>query len=177
MDERIFRIPARLIERHNTRDPFQLARLLGYYVKFINTKKQKGFCKIYLNNYFIFINSNMSPQMQRMTCAHELGHLLLHKEGLTKRDYLVEMEIFDITDVRELEANQFAANILIDDEELLGLLKEGYDVVRIASLLNVNVNMLMVKLLTMNKNGHQFDVPFVPRAAFMGTIEDRADAI
>ena len=115
--------------------------------------------------------------MQRMTCAHELGHLLLHKEALTKRDYLVEMEIFDITDVRELEANQFAANILIDDEELLELLKEGYDVVRIASLLNVNVNMLMVKLLTMNKNGHHFDVPFVPRAAFMGTIEDRADAI
>ena len=63
------------------------------------------------------------------------------------------MEIFDITDVRELEANQFAANILIDDEELLVLLKEGYDVVRIASLLNVNVNMLMVKLLTMNKTG------------------------
>lgn len=177
MDERIFRIPARLIERHNTRDPFQLARLLGYYVKFINTKKQKGFCKIYLNNYFIFINSNMSPQMQRMTCAHELGHLLLHKEALTKRDYLVEMEIFDITDVRELEANQFAANILIDDEELLDLLKEGYDVVRIASLLNVNVNMLMVKLLTMNKTGHHFDVPFVPRATFMGTIEDRADAL
>ena len=55
MDERIFRIPERLIERHDTRDPFQLARLLGYYVKFINTKKQKGFCKIYLNNYFIFI--------------------------------------------------------------------------------------------------------------------------
>ena len=72
------------------------------------------------------------------------------------------MEIFDITDVRELEANQFAANILIDDEELLELLK---------------VNMLMVKLLTMNKTGHHFDVPFVPRAAFMGTIEDRADAI
>ena len=119
----------------------------------------------------------MSPQMQRMTCAHELGHLLLHKEALTKRDYLVEMEIFDITDVRELEANQFAANILIDDEELLELLKEGYDVVRIASLLNVNVNTLMVKLLTMNKTGHHFDVPFVPRATFMGTIEDRADAI
>jgi len=134
MDERIFRIPEHLIERHATRDPFQLARLLGYYVKFINTKKQKGFCKIYLNNYFIFINSNMSVQMQRMTCAHELGHLLLHKDALTKRDYLVEMEIFDITNQRELEANQFAANLLIDEEELLELLREGNDVVRIASI-------------------------------------------
>ena len=177
MDERIFRIPERLIERHDTRDPFQLARLLGYYVKFINTKKQKGFCKIYLNNYFIFINSNMSLQMQRMTCAHELGHLLLHKDALTIRDYLVEMEIFDITNQRELEANQFAANLLIDEEELLELLREGNDVVRIASMLNVNVNMLMVKFLTMNKSGYEFNVPFVPKSAFMGTIEDRADSL
>ncbi|MBQ2627912.1 MAG: ImmA/IrrE family metallo-endopeptidase [Eubacterium sp.] len=177
MDERIFRIPERLIRRHDTRDPFQLAKRLGYCVKFINTKKQKGFCKIYLNNYFIFINENMSPQMQRMTCAHELGHLLLHKDALTKQGCLVEMELFDITDQRELEANQFAANILIDDEELLELLKDGNDVVRIASMLHVNVNMLMVKLLTMNKSGYDFNVPFEPKSAFMGTIEDRADSI
>ena len=177
MDERIFSIPEKLIKRHNTRDPFRLAQLLGCYVKFINTKKQKGFCKIYLNNSFIFINRNMSLQMQRMTCTHELGHLLLHKDALTKRDYLVEMEIFDITDQRELEANQFAANILIDDEELLELLREGYNVVRIASMLEINVNMLMVKLLTMNKSGYHFSVPFSPKAAFMGTIEDRADSI
>ena len=176
MDKRIFRIPERLIKRYGTRDPFQLAQLLGYYVKFINTKKQKGFCKIYLNNYFIFINTNMSLQMQRMTCAHELGHLLLHKDALTKRDYLVEMEIFDITDQRELEANQFAANLLIDDAELLELINEENDVVRIASLLNVNVNMLMIKLLTMNKSGYNFRVPYEPASAFMGTIEDRADS-
>jgi len=35
----------------------------------------------------------------------------------------------------------------------------------------------MVKLLTMNKSGYNFNVPFVPKSAFMGTIEDRADSI
>ena len=84
---------------------------------------------------------------------------------------------YDITNQRELEANQFAANLLIDEEELLELLREGNDVVRIASMLNVNVNMLMVKFLTMNKSGYEFNVPFVPKAAFMGTIEDRADSL
>ena len=44
-------------------------------------------------------------------------------------------------------------------------------------MLNVNVNMLMVKFLTMNKSGYEFNVPFVPKAAFMGTIEDRADSL
>ena len=113
--------------------------------------------------------------MQRMTCAHELGHLLLHKDALRKEIFLAEMELFDITDRRELEANQFAASLLIDDEELLQILQEGNDVVTAASIMDVNVNMLMVKLLTMNREGHSFDLPFYPKAEFMGTIEDSTD--
>ena len=176
MDERILQIPEKLIKRFGTRDPFEIAHMLGYSVKFINTKKQKGFCKILLNNFFIFINENMSPQMQRMTCAHELGHLLLHRDVLKRELFLAEMEIFDITDQKELEANEFAASLLIDDEELLQLLREEYDVVTAASMLDVNVNMFMVKLLVMKKNGYRFDLPFYPKAEFMGTIEDRADS-
>lgn len=176
MDERILQIPEKLIKRFGTRDPFEIAHMLGYSVKFINTKKQKGFCKILLNNFFIFINENMSPQMQRMTCAHELGHLLLHRDVLKRELFLAEMEIFDITDQKELEANEFAASLLIDDEELLQLLREEYDVVTAASMLDVNVNMLMVKLLVMKNNGYNFDLPFNPKAGFMGTIEDRADS-
>ena len=176
MDERILQIPEKLIKRFGTRDPFEIAHMLGYSVKFINTKKQKGFCKILLNNFFIFINENMSPQMQRMTCAHELGHLLLHRDVLKRELFLAEMEIFDITDQKELEANEFAASLLIDDEELLQLLQEEYDVVAAASMLDVNVNMFMVKLLVMKKNGYRFDLPFYPKAEFMGTIEDRADS-
>ena len=177
MDERIYELPARLVRKYQTRDTFRLADCLGYHVKYINTQRQKGFCKIYLNNFFIFINANMSPQMQRMTCAHELGHLLLHKDALTSRDFFAEMEIFNITDQRELEANQFAAGLLIDDEELLSLLKEGYDVVHIASMLDVNINLLMIKFLNLNRSGSHFDIPFDPKTGFLGTIEDRADSI
>ena len=177
MDDRILKKSQYLIEKFGTRDPFEIAERLGYYVKLINTKKQKGFCKILLSNYFIFINANMSPQMQRMTCAHELGHLLLHRDALRSQIFLAEMELFNITDRRELEANQFAASLLIDDEELLQILQEGNDVVTAASMMDVNVNMLMVKLLTMNRNGHKFDLPYYPKAEFMGTIGDSADSI
>ena len=55
MDDRILKKSQSLIEKFRTRDPFEIAERLGYYVKLINTKKQKGFCKILLNNYFIFI--------------------------------------------------------------------------------------------------------------------------
>ena len=56
MDDKILKKSQALIEKYGTRDPFEIAERLGYYVRPINTRRQKGFCKILLDNYFIFIN-------------------------------------------------------------------------------------------------------------------------
>ena len=181
MDSRLFSLPRSLVTTHETRDPFRLAETLGFYVRFINTKKQKGFCTNILNNYFIFINENLSPQMQRMTCAHELGHVLLHKDQLSRDGQgqfrkIVEMELFDITSRTEYEANLFAANLLIDEAELREMLYDGEDIVSIASTLEVNVNLLAIKLAEMKKDGEAICLPFIPDRRFMGKIEDRADS-
>ena len=182
MDSRVFSLPRDLILAHSTRDPFRLAERLGFYVRFISTKKQKGFCINILNNYFIYINENMSEQMQRMTCAHELGHILLHRDRLRRaRDgrfqRIVEMELFDITSSTEYEANLFAANLLIDERVLGEMLREGRDIVSIASSLDVNVNLLALKLAEMRKGGTELRIPFTPDRRFMGKIEDRADSL
>lgn len=182
MDSRVFSLPRDLILAHGTRDPFRLARSLGYHVRYISTKRQKGFCTNILNNYFIYINENMSRQMQRMTCAHELGHILLHKDQLTRDKEgrfrkIVEMELFDISNRTEYEANLFAANLLIDEEELMEMVYEGHDIVSIASGFDVNVNLLAIKLAEMRKDGLAIDIPFTPDRRFMGRIEDRADSI
>lgn len=34
----------------------------------------------FLRRKFIVINSKLEPYLQRQTCAHELGHALLHKK-------------------------------------------------------------------------------------------------
>ena len=182
MDSRVFSIPRRLIIEHNTRNPFRIAESLNIFVRFINTKKQKGFCTNILNNYFLYINENLSPQMQKMTCAHELGHILLHKDqlGRDKTGHfrkIVEMELFDITNQTEYEANLFASNLLIDDEQLKHMLYEGKDIVTIAQSLEVNVNLLAIKLAEMQKEGLAIHVPFTPDRRFMGKIEDRADSV
>lgn len=181
MDSRLFSLPRALVSAHGTRDPFRLAETLGFFVRFINTQKQKGFCTNILNNYFIFINENLSPQMQKMTCAHELGHILLHKDrlgrdGRGRFKKIVEMELFDITSRTEYEANLFASNLLIDEGELREMLYAGEDIVSIASSLDVNVNLLAIKLAEMQKDGLSISIPFTPDRRFMGRIEDRADS-
>ena len=182
MDNRAFSLPGILIAEHGTRDPFKLAEQLGVCVRHIHMKRQKGFCTNVLNNYYIHINENLSPQMQRMTCAHELGHILLHKDLLRRAKggqfrRIVEMELFDITSSTEYEANLFAANLLIDEKALTEMLREGWDIVSIASSLDVNVNLLALKLAEMKKSGTDLRIPFTPDRRFMGKIEDRADSL
>lgn len=181
MDNRALTIPLRLVRTHNTRDPFQLAKLLGHSVKYLDLKNQKGFCTNIYSNYFIFINGNLSNQMQRMTCAHELGHVILHKDRLGrdrsgKLKRFVEMELFDIKNETEYEANLFAANLLIDESDMLEKLQNGYDIVSTAASLDVNVNLLAIKLAEMNKHGLPVGVPFIPDRKFMGRIMDCADS-
>lgn len=182
MADKVYGIPRSLIRKYGTNNPFRIARELNIPVFFHNMKRQKAFCIYIMKNYSIHINENLSEQMQRMACAHELGHIMLHKKLLKpekgeKAKQLVEMELFDITSITEYEANLFAANLLIDDNEIREYLCDGCDIVTMASSLNVNVNLLAIKLAEMKKTGLQVDVPFTPSRRFLGKIDDRADAM
>ena len=84
----------------------------------------------------------------------------------------MEFEIFDIKDETEYDANVFAANLLIDEQEVLEMAREGYDVVHIAKELNLNVNILLVKLNEMSKKGYDLRVPYEPSRKFLGRIDD-----
>lgn len=173
MDNRAFTLPRRLIRRFNTRDPFEIAEALGITVMIRSDfVRQKGAFAVIGNISFIFINDNLSEYMQRLVCAHELGHALLHRKLGMAPGGMMEFEIFDIKDATEYDANVFAANLLIDDQEVLEMAREGYDVVYIAKEMNLNVNILLVKLNEMSKKGYDLRVPYEPSKKFLGSIED-----
>lgn len=95
-------LPRRLLRRYGTSVPFELADCLGITIlECHDFKLQKGAFKVILNNCFIFINANLSTEMKKLVCAHELGHALLHRP-LGKTDTgLMEFELFDITNTTE----------------------------------------------------------------------------
>lgn len=177
MEDLLFSMPKKLAEQYGTHDPFKLAEYLGIPVKFFEGRRQKAFCRKILNHCFIFINRNLSEQMQRMSCIHEIAHVLLHREYLAAPDALMNLELFDMSSRIEYEANLFAANFLIDDEELLEACRDGRDIVSIASSFGVNVNMVALKLAEMKKAGLPLNLPFTPDRRFLGRIEDRPDSV
>ncbi len=188
MDNRLFTAPLELIREYGTNDPFILAdsitkwngKAIRIQVRYFDAKRQKGFCTNILNNYYIFINRNLSRQMQRMVCGHELGHVLFHQDMLSRDQdgkfrQIAEWEIFDMKDHSEYEANVFLAGLLIDTAQLKELICQGYDIVSIASILDVNVNLVALKVAAEAR----FDdvrIPFIPKQNFLGTIDDRADS-
>ena len=87
----------KLVKRCGTRDPFEIARQLGIEVIFhSNFGSMKGMYRVVRRNRFIFINRDLTPQMQRIVCAHELGHDQLHR-NLAKTGALQEFMLYDMT--------------------------------------------------------------------------------
>lgn len=68
------------------------------------------------------INTNKPTDRMRYNCAHELGHLVLHR---SPRGSLVEME---------KEAHAFAAEFLMPEEAMLSVIKQPVSLTQLAEL-------------------------------------------
>jgi len=82
----------------------------------------KGYCDRVLRRKFIVIDSKMSEDDQRFICAHELGHMLLHR-GLNH--YFITRKTYFPIGRYEREANGFAVSLLTvnqskEDDETVG---------------------------------------------------------
>ena len=79
--EQLSKVGSDLVRRCGTRDPFQIANALGINVMddCENLGSLKGMYCIVKRNRFIFLNKDLSPQMKRIVCAHEIGHDRLHR--------------------------------------------------------------------------------------------------
>ncbi len=160
-----------LKKRYHSADPYVIAEEKRITVlERGDFKRQKGAFMVIAGNDFIFLNGNLSEPMQRAVCAHELGHALLHRD-LCRGGFL-EYELFNMADRREYEANVFAAELLLKDREILEMARSGRDVTQMAQLLNVNVNLVLIKLNQMNRRGYEFRLPRTVKNDFLGSAED-----
>lgn len=135
---------AKLIKRYGTSDPFSLAKELNIVVLSVPLGELKGFYMYLKKNRTIFINSDIENiEQRRVVLAHEIGHALLH----TKINcYFMQKNTFLNTSKYEIEANRFAAELLISDE----LIKEnpGMTALQIAKLAMVTPELIDHKLFT-----------------------------
>jgi len=158
----------KLVKKYDTRDPFQLCRELKITIRYKDLDK-------YMKAYFfyqsriksIIINNNVADVLHPLLYAHELGHAILHCE-LAMMNSFQEIELFDATQPAEYEANLFAAELIIPDEELLELLNDdSKSFFGVASELYVPAELLDFKFRVLKNKGYRIEPPLYSQANFL----------
>lgn len=147
-----------LAKKYGTRNPYDLADALDIEIMPRQFASQLGAYTKILNNRFIFIKDDLDEFIERIVLYHELGHDQLHQSQLGRNGAFREFHLFNVSkDRMEYEANVFAAQLSIDDDEILELGKEGYDNQQIAAILNTDTNLVGYKTEILSYKGIQLN--------------------
>ncbi len=139
---------------HGTTDPrVILEEREVVLLPFKGKTKLLGMYTIIEGSRFVFYNPDANRAWQRMVFAHELGHDMYHREYAAAGG-IIEYNLFALTNDTEVEANIFAAHLLLADEAVAEYIREGLTYAQIAAALRVNVNLLLCKLNEMYRRGY-----------------------
>ena len=146
----------RLVKKAGSREPEDIADYLGIIIIPVPFTVQKGVYKVIERNRFIFIKEDLCPEMRKIVLLHEIGHDILHRR---EAKLFQEFNIFDMKNNRmEYEANSFAAEIALPDEEILEYVQNGYDIEMIAKCMNSDINLVALKVANFNRRGYNFNL-------------------
>lgn len=105
-----------LMKKYESNDPFEIAKRKGITILFEALGGALGYYNRYKRISFIHINHSIDEALQKFVCAHELGHAVLHRDANTP---FLKKNTFFSTSKIEVEANKFAAELLMPDDLLL----------------------------------------------------------
>lgn len=105
-----------LARKYNSRNPLEIIKNLNVILVYYPLKDVRGFYQFFQRNNIIYIDDNLPENEQIVVCAHELGHMLLHKNS---NALFMDTRTHFVTTKYENEANTFAAELLIPDEIIL----------------------------------------------------------
>lgn len=159
----------RLKMKYQTKDPFEVCDALHIRVSLMPMGKHEGSSKgFYLTNSrckVATINSDLPEHIQRIILPHELGHGVLHVTP--KLCTFHELTVLNETNRLEYEANIFAAEFMLNDDDVMDALQMKMNFFQTASLLEVPPELLDFKLRLLQREGHDVVAPYIGRATFL----------
>lgn len=104
-----------LVRKYNTQNPFEIIDNLNAIVVFYPLQGVRGFYQYFQRNNIIYIDDKLNDKEKRFVCAHEMGHMFLHKKS---NAIFMDSRTQLNTAKYEIEADRFAMNLLISDAEI-----------------------------------------------------------
>ena len=162
----IHRLVDELKEKFHTDNPFEIADISGITIIYKPFKKLKGMYLVSGRCAFIYLCDNLDEFMSNIIVFHELGHHFLHKHLAVSS--FQECSLYDMKSKPEMEANIFAANYMISDQDVFSYAQKGFTTEQTAHSLCVPHEMLLIKLKDMDSRGYNLKLDYIPRADFLG---------
>lgn len=131
----------KITTKYHSNCPFEIAKAKGIIIQYADLGETFGFYFCDSRIKFININQHLNKDEQRIVCAHELGHAVLHPKSNTP--FMRKHTLLSVDKI-ELEANVFAAHLLIPDIELTECY-EQMTIYDIASMHNVPIELVELK--------------------------------
>lgn len=130
-----------LVRKYQTRNPFEIIRGLNVILVFAPLTGTRAFYQYFQRNNLIYIDENLSRHEQAFECAHEMGHMFLHKK--TNAIFMDTRTCFN-TNKYEIEADTFAMNLLIGDNTLIEY--QEYNAEQLSHILGYEKRLIELRL-------------------------------
>lgn len=130
-----------LARKYQTRNPFEIIRGLNVILIFVPLIDTRAFYQYFQRNNIIYIDENLSRHEQAFECAHEMGHMFLHKKANT---IFMDTRTGLNTDRYENEADTFAMDLLIDDDTLTEY--QQYSIDQLSHILGYEKRLIELRL-------------------------------
>ncbi len=105
----------RLCQKFNTTSPYQLADDLGIQVFYYDLGSIRGYYYMAHKVKLIYLHNNLNEHVERFVLAHEIGHSIMHPRSCTP---FLQSTFFSVNKL-EVQANKFAAELIIQDIDLM----------------------------------------------------------
>ena len=130
-----------LARKYQTRNPFEIIRGLNVILVFTPLIDTRAFYQYFQRNNIIYIDENLSRHEQAFECAHEMGHMFLHKKANT---IFMDTRTGLNTDRYENEADTFAMDLLVDDDTLAEY--QQYSIEQLSHMLGYEKRLIELRL-------------------------------
>lgn len=158
----------KMIKRAGTRNPEEICE--AYHIEILQKDLKRRIKAYYFYQsriHNIVLDENIVDIVRRILIAHELGHFSLHKQVAMMKGFQ-EMEILEKRDSEplETEANLFAAELLLPDEDVLECLHD-YTFFETAKMLNVPHALLDFKFSILQSKDYRLASMNLRKADFL----------
>ena len=130
-----------LVQKYRTRNPFEIIQGLNVILVFAPLSDTRAFYQYFQRNNIIYINEYLSHHDQAFECAHEMGHMFLHKNANT---IFMDSRTMLNTNRYEKEADAFAMDLLVGDDILIEY--QGYNTEQLSRLLGCEQRLIELRL-------------------------------